>query len=377
MRAIHIVPNIVKRASGPSYSVPALCQAVARHGCAVSLFVLDGLPHDLPSGIEAQAFPRWAFPERLGVSPAMRRALRVAMKQADIVHNHSLWMMPNLYAGEALKAGLPLVISPHGTMSDWAWRRSAWRKRLIGWLGQYRVLQQATLFRATAPEEVQDIRRRGFRQPIALIPNGIEIPTTVAPKGQNPRRLLYAGRLHPKKGLENLLKAWHAIAPQFPEWELRLVGPDNEGYETRLRRWADENRLPRLCFAGPRYGAELSAEYQRADLYVLPTFSENFGLTVAEALAHGTPAIVTKGAPWSGLERERCGWWIEIGVEPLVGALREAMALSAEALTEMGMRGRGWMARDFGWEEIGRRMVRTYEWVLGDGAPPPWVERTA
>ncbi len=377
MRAIHIVPSIWTRASGPSYSVPALCRAQVRHGCPTALYVLDGVPEDFPAEVEVHAFPRWPFPQKLGISPPMRRALREAWKRADLAHNHSLWMMPNLYAGDAVEAKIPLVLSPHGTMSDWAWQRSAWRKRLIGRLGQFRVLHRVSLFRATATDELLDIRRRGFRQPVALIPNGIEISAKVNPKGMIPRVVLYAGRIHPKKGLENLLKAWKQAEEEFPEWELRLVGPDNEGYEVRLKTLAEQLRVARVRFMGPRYGAELAAEYQRADLYVLPTFSENFGLTVAEALANGTPAIVTHGAPWQGLEREQCGWWIEVGVGPLVGALREAMRLAPEILAKMGLQGRAWMERDFGWDEIGRRMVKTYEWLLGGGEPPPWVERAA
>ena len=133
IRAAHIVPSVLEKASGPSYTVPALCRALARSGCAVTAYMLDGVPDGFPAGVEARAFPRWPVPWRLGVSPAMRHALHADAAGLDIVHNHSLWMMPNVYAAEAATAGARLVVSPRGTMSDWAWRRSAWRKQLIGW----------------------------------------------------------------------------------------------------------------------------------------------------------------------------------------------------------------------------------------------------
>ncbi|TRZ88385.1 MAG: hypothetical protein D4R88_08100 [Methanosarcinales archaeon] len=94
---------------------------------------------------------------------------------------------------------------------------------------------------------------------------------------------------------------------------------------------------------------------------------------MAEALAHGVPVITTRGAPWKGLGEHGCGWWIDIGEEPLITCLKEAMSLSSDTLSAMGARGQEWMKRDFSWERIGRMMYQTYEWVLNGGQPPPWV----
>ena len=111
----------------------------------------------------------------------------------------------------------------------------------------------------------------------------------------------------------------------------------------------------------------------RRDLFVLPTLSENFAITVAEALAAGTPVIATKGAPWHGLEREDCGWWIDHGVEPLVAALAKAMTMQREALQAMGAKGRAWMARDFSWDRVANDMLDVYRWLLAGGEPPRTV----
>jgi glycosyltransferase involved in cell wall biosynthesis len=131
--------------------------------------------------------------------------------------------------------------------------------------------------------------------------------------------------------------------------------------------------LARVSIEGPVYGEEKQAAYRDADLFVLPTMNENFGLTVGEALAAGMPAISTKGAPWSGLEAQGCGWWIDHGIEPLAAALANATAMSCEALSAMGAKGRAWMARDFSWDRVGRDMTDAYRWLTGGTETPPTI----
>jgi glycosyltransferase involved in cell wall biosynthesis len=137
---------------------------------------------------------------------------------------------------------------------------------------------------------------------------------------------------------------------------------------------ADHLGVRRVTFFGPAFGLDKTRQYQQADLFVLPTHSENFGLVVAEALAHGVPAIVTKGAPWSGLETRECGWWIEQGVDALADCLQSALELPPEQLRDKGRRGRLWIEQEFSWDHVGRMMLETYRWFLGGGTPPAWVQ---
>lgn len=376
IRAAHVVPSIENRASGPSYSVVELCRSLAEQGCETSLYVLDSLPPGLPDRVAAHRFDRRSFPNRLGVSPAMRQALRAAAPGLDILHNHSLWMMPNIYPAQAVRGTrCRLVVSPRGTLSPTALRRSRAMK-WIAWhiLGQKNLLGGAACFHATAPHECRDIRNLGFRQPVAVIPNGIDVPAANLRPVRRGRRLLYLGRLHPIKGLDLLLQAWKRLAPDFPDWDLHLAGPDEDGTEASLRATVAGLSIPRVAFDGPVFGEELGKAYWNADLYVLPSRSENFAMSVAEALAHGLPAVVSKGAPWPGLETERCGWWVGADIDSLERALREALGAGDGERREMGERGREWMRRDFSWETIGGMMNRTYEWMLGGGAAPAWVE---
>jgi len=141
-----------------------------------------------------------------------------------------------------------------------------------------------------------------------------------------------------------------------------------------MRALASTLNLTRVHFGGPLYGEDKLSAYRDADLFVLPSHSENFGVTVAEALVAGTPAIVTKGAPWEGLETHRAGWWIDGGVDALVAALRQAMSESSDELAQRGLSGREWMIRDFSWTTVGIRMDQTYRWLIDGGKAPSWVK---
>jgi len=376
VKIIQLVPSIQVEASGPSYSVPRLCDVLAGQGEEVELHVLSPVPEASFQSYAIHAYPAWPLLTRFGISPRMHRALVKAAKNAQIMHNHSLWMMPNIYPASVLKGTrCRLVTSPRGTLSEYALNRSRWLKKVVWAFGQGNVLRNSACLHATAEIEYREIRRRELRAPVAIIPNGIEMPPEQKQEKNSKqlRRLLFLGRIHPKKGVDVLLRAWARLERQHPDWDLHIVGPDNGGYLSHMRVLSEDLRVERVTFPGPVYGSEKSRAYWSADLFVLPTHSENFGLAVAEALAHGMPAIVSKGAPWSELETHGCGWWIDIGVNPLVECLREAMALSPEELTERGHRGRAWMELDFSWERIGEMMHKTYLWLLGGGKPPEWV----
>jgi glycosyltransferase involved in cell wall biosynthesis len=374
-RAIHVVSSIANEAAGPSYSVVRLCQSLIDLGEDISLATLDPASSATNSSF-AKTFVHGVGPRRLGRSPAMRQWLtsQARTRSVDILHSHGIWMMPNVYPGWiADRYELRLVVSPRGMMSEWAMRNGSLTKRAIWPLLQRPALESAACFHATSATEYDDVRRLGFQQPVAVIPNGIDIPVASQKTSRGLRTLLFLGRVHPKKGLDLLLQAWKRVQDRFPDWELRIVGPDENGYVTRLRQLSGELRLTRVEFCDALYGEEKQQAYRDADLFVLPTRSENFGMVVAESLASATPVIVSKGAPWSGLEERRAGWWIDIGVEPLAACLSDAMACSREVLADMGMRGRAWMEAEYSWTEIGRRMAETYHWLRNDRDRPDCV----
>ncbi|HYG76500.1 MAG TPA: glycosyltransferase [Planctomycetota bacterium] len=372
-RFVHVVPSIADEASGPSYSVPRLCDALTDCGGEVILHTLEPR-YDVKFKVHGHT--PWSFLRRLGISPEMKRALKEDARKADILHNHGLWMMPNIYPASAVEGtSCRLVTSPRGTLSRWALGRSRWRKRLLWNLGQSRLIEKSACLHATAPSEYEEIREAGLRQPVAVIPNGVDIPPL--PQAEENcsgrRKVLFLGRIHPKKGVDILLKAWRAVQDHAPEWDLEIAGPDDGNHLAGFKRMAVELGVVRAEFLGPLFGAEKSSALRQAGLFVLPTHSDNFALSVAEALAHGTPAIVSKGAPWSGLEEQGCGWWIDVGDKALSACLRQVLKMPTHELRSVGLRGRTWMERDFSWSQVGKSMYQAYQWLLNGGTQPECI----
>ena len=373
MRLAHAVPRIDQEAAGPSYSVPRLCQALAARGHTVDLICIAARG-DIP-GVQLNLHPEWPVFRRFEVSTSAARALRRQAAQADIVHNHSLWSMINVACGLVVPGRrAKLVTSPRGTLSPWALRRSRHLKALLKPL-QWRSLERADLLHATSDMELAEIRALNLAAPVAVVPNGIDIPESVGPQPPSEMRtLLFLSRIHPKKGIEQLLRAWQAIEPVQPQWRLRIVGRGEPHDVEQVRTLAAALKLERVDFPGPMYGSERTAAYRAADLFVLPSHSENFGMVVAEALAHGRPVVASKGTPWQEMEREACGWWVDNDADSLAAALDRAMRLSRSDLLEWGDRGRRWMQRDFSWESVAEKLEAAYSWVLrGSGKPPSCV----
>lgn len=376
--AIHVVPGISAESSGPTYSVSRLCESLGARGNDIRLATLQWTRHRQEAGYVV-SFPISWGPRRLGRSRPMLQWLRreASRGRAALLHNHGMWQMNALYPSRvAAEYGLKLVVSPRGALSGWAMKHGSWTKRLFWPLWQYPALRRADCFHATAEVEYRDIRRWGFSQPVAVIPNGIDLPELASREVMNKRTLLFLGRLHPVKGVDVLLCAWRRVQERYPEWQLRIAGSDSgyyglTGYAETLKRMTSERGLTRVEFAGELLGSTKAVAMRSAELFVLPSHSENFGMTVAEALASGTPAIVSLGAPWGGLVANDAGWWIDSGVEPLVKCLEKALACEPKILSDMGMRGRAWMEREFSWRSVAERMDATYRWLFTPGASPP------
>lgn len=375
--SIQIVASIANEASGPSYSVRRLSESLIDQGAAVALAALRRGMTAPQDQTHLKLFEDGIGPRKLGRSPAMAQWLTQAAPEVDVVHSHGLWMMPNIYAGRAAaRAKAPLVISPRGTLSEYAFASGSVVKPLFWHLLQKHSMRQAACFHATGQPELEDIRRMGYGQPVALIPNGIDIPEIDRdrPASGDMRQLLYFGRLHPEKGLEPLLEAWAKVAPDHPDWELSLVGPDIDGYRGILEAKAAALNLPRLRFGDPVYGAaEKTALYDTADLYVLPSPSENFGMTVAEALSCGVPVLTTTGTPWNALPDEAAGWYVTPDPAGLAQGLAAGIKASDEERAKKGARGRAWMERDFSWAGIATKTIDVYAWLLGKGPRPDCV----
>lgn len=381
MVVTQVIAGLGQSEGGPSYSVPSLSAALRELGIDVrQRFLRDDRSERAVFDTGYKVFAHSADPglhNVLKASRELRSALERDAVDGAVFHVHGVWLMPNLYPAW-IKRKRPetlLVHSPRGMLAPAALEISKWKKKLVWQLWQESALREADCIHATAVSEYEEIRAIGLKNPVAVVQNGIDVPPLMERKSRaddmrTHRTILSLGRLHPKKALDVLIRAWARLEQHYPYWRLRIVGPSEGGHEDELKRLAKSLRIERLSIEGPVYGSDKFAIYREADVFALPTRNENFGIAVAEALAAEVPVISTKGAPWAGLELERCGWWIDHGEEPLVRALKDAMDTDGRELLEMGQRGRSWMERDFGWKGVATEMAAVYAWMRKE-APMP------
>lgn len=383
MKALHTIPYIGNEASGPAYSTPRLCSAICDAGVEVELHVLAPKPQ-CDFNFTIKDYPRHRFPTpKLGRSPEMREGVYSAAKDADIIHNHSFWMFPNVYGENAIarlkRQGVKapkLVNAPRGTLSQWALQHHCMNKKMFDvFARQYAAMRATDMWHATAVSEYDDIRRQGFRQPVMIIPNGIDMVDSGNVRKLGRRRIYFLSRIHPTKNLELLIRCWSQLERDFRDWDLSVVGPDNNNqYADKMKKLTCELGCKRVTFEGLLSGEVKRRFVCESEVMVLPTHSENFGMVVAEALSNGVPVICTKGAPWQGLETNNCGKWIDDEEDVFLAAMHEMMSKSREELSIMGARGRKWMERAYSWRNIGEKMKVAYEWLLNGGDVPEWVK---
>lgn len=383
LRNIHVVSGLEIAHGGPSYSVPSLKDALVRAGLDAAVFA-DLTPGDLANGGSdrihsfARDYGRVPLLRKFHFSKGLARHLEHEAGEVDLVHSHGLWRMPNIYAARTARDRcMPHVISPRGMLSKAALGVSPRSKHVFWHLAQKSAIEAAACIHATSLSEYTDIRELGIKAPIAVVPNGVELPDRTIClsdidrlKQRSQRTLLYLGRIHPIKGLDDLLVAWGRIEAVFGSWSLRIVGPGEREHVRSLRDAVAKLGLRRVAIEGPAFGTDKWLLLRCADLSILPSYSENFGIAVAESLACGRPVITTKGTPWEEVESRRCGWWIDPGPGSIEAALREALATPAEILDEMGTRGAIWVTNAFSWDRIGEEMARVYRWLcLGSSKP--------
>lgn len=293
--------------------------------------------------------------------------------QIDLLHDNGIWLPHNhRLAMLAEKRGVPRVISTRGMLEPWAIKHKRWKKDIAWWLYQRRDLQLARRHIASSAAETQNVQRLGLGVPVATVPNGVDVPEEqprhLASESSNGRRVrtaLFLGRIYPIKGLPMLIEAWARVRPEG--WRLRIAGPDEAGHQKQVERAVSAAGLGEVVsFTGPIEPEMRTAAFLDADLFVLPTHSESFGMVVAEALAHSLPVLTTTAAPWSILQERGCGWSVDPTVNGIAGGLRQATGLDNEALWEMGNKGRALVVEKFSWKSIADRMLSTYGAILSD-----------
>ncbi|MFH0725698.1 MAG: glycosyltransferase [Pseudomonadota bacterium] len=377
--SLHVVGGIGSASGGLGPFVRGICDALIAQGQTVGV-VTGGSSGEEPgfsdSRVAVTTVPRQSrrrFIHWDGFKTVLRE--RIQSMAPDVIHAHSLWTTCIHAASvSARRSGIPIVISTHGCLEPWAIGYRAWKKKLALALYQRRDLNRAAGFHATAVQEAMQLREFGLWQPIAVIPVGVCLPAPFQkePHLGRPRTALFLSRIHPKKGLIKLLDVWAELKPD--SWELVLAGNDDQNHLKDVLAGIAERGLEKnVRYVGPAFGDEKDRLLKRADLFVLPTFSENFGIVVAEALSYGVPVITTDGTPWADLRDHDCGWYVGKERESLAAALKEALAAPDDDLREKGQRGRILIEEKYQWPAIAREMALFYRWISGRGDRPSCV----
>ena len=350
MKVLHVVRHLHKL-SGVSVFCAEACDALSEEGVEVTVAVQDTSdPNQIPS--------------QAGVKRFEERGLlaRSTAKDWDVVHIHNLWT-PVLHRGAAWarRNRIPVVWSPHGTLSPWCFNFKRWKKFLPWHLYQKSDLRAASVIHVTSAEEETWVRDAGFDPRIVNIPLGVHLPPQIPDRHNKIKTLLFVGRIAPVKALPNLLRAWAMVKP--PDWRLRIVGiQDFPGYTDSLKAQAGSLGVTNAVdFPGQRFNEDLLEEYAHADALVLPSHNENFGAVVIDALAWGIPVITSTGTPWSEVEKVGCGWWVDNSPSKLAAALKILTALPDDERKAMGERGRRFVAERYTWQIVARKLKGVYE----------------
>jgi len=283
----------------------------------------------------------------------------------DLIHDNGIWMPHNHQLALLAKSrGIPRVVSSRGMLEPWAMNHKRWKKRLAWWLYQQRDLRLASGIHVTSTPEERTVQQFHFKMPVRMIPNGIECPPLEdfrnTRQEARERTALFVGRLHPVKGLPMLLEAWAQVRPTG--WTLKITGPDEAGHLVELQALRENLGLTdSVQFTGSLENDALKDAYRSADLFVLPSYTENFGMAVGEALSWSLPVIATKGTPWEILEKRACGWWVDTKVSGLAAGLETAISVPPANLQEMGRKGRVVAEEQFEWTAITRKFIQLYQ----------------
>ena len=328
-------------------------------------------------GIEAATHELAAHLPALNVQ-VTRSALGETCAQPDCVHVHGIWSPALARKFMAWhRRGVPCVVTPHGMLETWSFAHKR-MKKLIGWhLYQKRLLQRAAVLHGTSERETGQFKKLGLRPPTAMITWGVEMPlqnrkSEIGNRKSEIRTALFVGRIFPVKGLPLLVQAWARVRPKG--WRLKIVGPDEAGHRAEVAALVRELALePAVEFTGELTGAAKAAAFQGADLYLQPSYTENFGMAIVEALAHALPVVTTTGTPWCQLPERGCGWWVAPSVDELARALSESTAMEDAQRLQMGLNGREWVEKEFAWPQTAQRMKETYLLAQGKIALPDFV----
>jgi len=323
-------------------------------------------------------------PANFGYSPDMPTILK--KKKPDLIHTQCLWMyLSKVSLDFYQKHHIPHIISPRGMLDPWAIQHSAWKKKLVGAWFEKQHLRTAACLHALCQSEAEAMRQYGLTNPIAIIPNGIDLPSPDAVKEQakptwssqlpaNKKVLLFLGRIHPKKGLVSLIEAWSMSQATVKDWCLVIAGWDENGHRNKLEAIVKSKGLEKtILFIGSQLGKEKAASYVRADAFILPSLSEGLPMSVLEAWSYRLPVLMTPQCNLPEGFQANAALCFDPNPEGNQQILKELSHLSQSHLSELGSNGYQLIQEKFTWARVSEQMAEVYEWILAEKKKPDCI----
>jgi poly(glycerol-phosphate) alpha-glucosyltransferase len=382
MKVAFITPSVSRSAGGIFEVEIALAKSLRNSGCEVAVYSQrdDNTEKDLAKwgSIKVNVFPSIG-PHAFRYSPLLNRA--VLTSKCDIAHLHVMWMYTSVVTNNWHKTGKPYIITIHGMLEPWALKNARFKKKIVEFLYEGKCLNNATCIHAHTFKEYEDIRAFGLTNPVCIIPNGVDIPISdnvlEKPKwfqqANNRKVLLYLGRLHPKKGLENLISAW-AKKKDTTKWCLVIAGWGDNNYVENLKKQTKElNQETNIIFPGPQFDNDKNRCFAHADAFILPSFSEGLPMSILEAWSYRLPVICTPECNLPEAYEKNAALKIEATQQGVEEGLKQLLLLSEENRLSMGKNGYHLIVEKFTWEKVSQQMAEVYSWIIRGGQQPQTV----
>ena len=386
MKIIHLIENLDDRYGGPAKSIPELCYNLQKLDIASEVVSIK--KYDIESNESIKKYQikwnsfQYSFLKPLSYSCNIKKYIENIISNNDVIINiHNQWnYIPILGFILKIKYNIPMIATLRGSIKpDKIQKKIAWV------LFQKKLYQIVDLVHVTKKDDIKILRDMGITTPIAYIPNGVNLNEfqNLNQKNKSKKELelnirkqyiLFISRVHTRKGLKYLINAWVKIAKEIQSWDLLIAGPihDEKYYKTIKSILAKNDLEDRVNFKGMLKGKDRIHAYNASSLFVLPSYTENFGMAIAEAMAAKLPVITTKGTPWSEIEEYNAGWWVELSQENINQALYEALICIESELTQKGLNGYE-LIKTYEWKYQAKKMKNMYEWVLDEGNKPEFV----
>jgi len=382
MRVLYITTSLSSKWGGPTKVVQGLSEALARKGVEISIFspFRENDKRDIikPKDIQVELFKAGIFSSFWnGYSFELQKNIFNRINDFDLVHIHEIWHYPCFISYLAAKNRKPYIITLHGTLDTWCLNYKSFKKRIFSFLIQRRILNQANALHALTEKEKEDIKNFGIDNYTEVIPNGINIKEfdnlpsrldleKIYPQLKNRKAILYFGRIHPKKGLDILARAFGIIARDRDDICLIIAGPDENGHQKEVEKiLKEEKALQKVIFTGSLTGRERLTVLGGADLFVLSSYSEGFSMAVLEAMTCRLPVVITHQCNFPEVAKHKAGFVINPDKKELVLALNNLLK-DPFLCKEMGKNGRRLILREFTWDKIADQMIDLYKKVLKD-----------